>query len=281
MKRDVSSRIVLNVTEPADLIFAIAVSRPLRLKAASRSPRRSTVRPIDWHEVPDAHGTRLHRVQQRGRRARGAVRGDRHRRGRGRRRRPRRTCSSTRRPSRYAESDSLGPTAYAEFAGITDAAELLPLGVVVGRHPPVLRQRLEPADRRRHPHPARPAGRLPRLRAPVRGAAARTRTCPARLVAGVRARTVSDGLPRGRRGARRRGVAGRRRDDARAAIDPRAHRHGPGCRRRRVPHGRSRVAPTSSTWRYRRSSTCSPTTTSPSWSNSTSVNQLTSRVSTG
>ena len=29
------------------------------------------------------------------------------------------------RPSRYAESDSLGPTANAEFAGITDAAELL------------------------------------------------------------------------------------------------------------------------------------------------------------
>ena len=70
-----------------------------------------------------------------------------------------------RRPSRYAESDELGPTAWAEFSQLEgkDAARRRQL---VGRHPALLRQRLQPTHRRRHPDPAGPPGRLPRLRPP-------------------------------------------------------------------------------------------------------------------
>ena len=65
------------------------------------------------------------------------------------------------RPSRYAESDTLGPTAFAEFGGITDPAELLASVSSWVGHPPVLRQRVEPADRRRDAHAAGAAGRVP------------------------------------------------------------------------------------------------------------------------
>ena len=61
MKRDVSARIVLNVTEPADLVFAISA-------AAQYAPTNESFtaavggQPVEFHEVPDAHGTRLHRM---------------------------------------------------------------------------------------------------------------------------------------------------------------------------------------------------------------------------
>ncbi|MCR2764049.1 transglutaminase-like domain-containing protein [Microbacterium sp. zg.B48] len=123
MKRDVASRIELDVTEPAELVFSMAVS-------GHHTPVTEHIAfsvdgvPLTYESLADAHGTRLHRVNSPvGRLVASydaSIQGD---------------ASSTvasptdlityRRPSRYAESDTLGPTAYAEFGGITDPAELL------------------------------------------------------------------------------------------------------------------------------------------------------------
>ncbi|MBA8815220.1 transglutaminase-like putative cysteine protease [Microbacterium halimionae] len=123
MKREVSSRIVLAITAPADLVFTIAVS------GHSAPVTESLVATLDGQmlaisELADLHETRLHRVLSgvgelvveysatldgEGTAA---------------------AASDTDlltyvRPSRYAESDALGPTAAAEFAGISDHRELL------------------------------------------------------------------------------------------------------------------------------------------------------------
>ncbi|MHC2999531.1 transglutaminase-like domain-containing protein [Microbacterium sp. HJ5] len=123
MQRDVSSRIVLDVTEPADLVFAIAAADQYATSDESFTADLDG-ESLDWHVVSDAHGTRQHRLSS----------------GTGRL-----TVSYTAhidgeaptadaseadlliysRPSRYAESDALAPTAAGEFAGIDDPAELL------------------------------------------------------------------------------------------------------------------------------------------------------------
>ncbi|GAA1667674.1 transglutaminase-like domain-containing protein [Microbacterium lacus] len=123
MKRDVAARIELDVTEPAELVFSMAVS-------GHHTPTTEHVsftldgEPLTFEQIPDAHGTRLHTVTSPVGRlvasydasiegeAAGTV------------------ANATdlivyRRPSRYAESDALGPTAFAEFGTITDPAELL------------------------------------------------------------------------------------------------------------------------------------------------------------
>lgn len=123
MKRDVAARIELDVTEPAELVFSMAVS-------GHHTPTTEHVsftldgQPLTFEQIPDAHGTRLHTVTSPVGRlvasydasiegeAAGTV------------------ANATdlivyRRPSRYAESDALGPTAFAEFGTITDPAELL------------------------------------------------------------------------------------------------------------------------------------------------------------
>lgn len=123
MQRDVSARIELDVTETADLVFAIAVSAAYA-PAAERIAATLDGVAVELQELADAHGTRLHRVsadpgrliveysaQLDGTAA--PLEG-----------------SDTEllvysRPSRYAESDSLAPTAGAEFAGVADAEELL------------------------------------------------------------------------------------------------------------------------------------------------------------
>ncbi len=123
MQRDVSSRIVLRVTEPADLVFAVAVSAHYS-PAQERFTATLDGSPQHAAELADAHGTRLHRVRsgigelavEYAARVDGAGRTD--------------TAADIdlltySRPSRYAESDVLGPTAYAEFRGISDAAQLL------------------------------------------------------------------------------------------------------------------------------------------------------------
>ncbi|MFG6446562.1 transglutaminase family protein [Microbacterium sp. P07] len=122
MRRDVTSKIVLDVTRQADLVFAIAVSGHYPTYAeeftASVDGRR-----VDPAVVHDIHGTRLHRLKVEPGRLEvrysatvheGAV------------------ATATEadllvytRPSRYAESDRLLPTAVAEFAGIVDPADLL------------------------------------------------------------------------------------------------------------------------------------------------------------
>lgn len=115
MQRDVTARIVLNVGETADLVFAIAAS-------SAYTPTTETLTatldgaPVALNELADAHGGRLHRI----------------------------ACAPGElvveyaasidglaepldadetellvygRPSRYAESDALAPTAAAEFDG--------------------------------------------------------------------------------------------------------------------------------------------------------------------
>ncbi len=123
MKRDVYSRITLDVTSPADLVFSIAVSDHYKREREFFTATLNGA-PVPYHEVPDVHGTRLHRMRSEVGKLEvtyeATVTGE------------ETTAPTTEtdlivytRPSRYAESDSLGPTANAEFAGITDAAELL------------------------------------------------------------------------------------------------------------------------------------------------------------
>jgi transglutaminase-like putative cysteine protease len=123
MKRDVASRIVLDVTEPADLVFSIAVSGQYAV-ASEDVTATLDGEPVELREVDDAHGTRLHRLKSGTGRLEVAYRA---------------TLDGTAaalgasetellvygRPSRYAESDALAPTAAAEFAGIDDPAQLL------------------------------------------------------------------------------------------------------------------------------------------------------------
>lgn len=133
MQRTVTAHIELDVTEPADLVFAVAVSR-------AYAPASETVTvavdgaPVSARELPDAHGGRLHRVAA----PVGRLRLD-----------YAATVAGTAapldadetellvygRPSRYAESDALAPTAGAEFAGIDDdAALLIAVSSWVGTH---------------------------------------------------------------------------------------------------------------------------------------------------
>ena len=113
----------MNVTEPAELVFSMAVS-------GHHTPVTEHVsftldgRPLEFETVPDSHGTRLQRVlSQTGRLVASydaSIAGE----------AAATVANATdlvtyRRPSRYAESDALGPTAFAEFGSITDPAELL------------------------------------------------------------------------------------------------------------------------------------------------------------
>lgn len=123
MQREVSNHIVLDVAEPAELVFAVAVASDYDL-AAETLAVAADGSPVEVEEIADAHGGRLHRVLA----PRGIVdfRYD-------------ATVSGVvgpapfspadrftyLRPSRYAESDSLAPTAGAEFEGVDDPAALL------------------------------------------------------------------------------------------------------------------------------------------------------------
>lgn len=128
MKRDVTSRIVLKVTETADLVFAIAVASP-HAPAAETLTATLDGTPVQTTELPDAHGGRLHRLRADpgelvveyaatvlGKVVPPASRAD--------------SADETEilvysRPSRYAESDTLAPTAGAEFAGLDSDLDTL------------------------------------------------------------------------------------------------------------------------------------------------------------
>lgn len=123
MKRDVTSRIVLDITQPADLIFAIAAADQYTPTHESFTASLDGAS-VDWHVVSDAHGGRLHRLtSDTGRLVveyAASIDGE----------ADFAPASEAdllvyTRPSRYAESDALAPTAGGEFAGITDPAELL------------------------------------------------------------------------------------------------------------------------------------------------------------
>lgn len=123
MQRIVSSRIVLDVTAQADLVFAIAVSSAYAPASETLTARLDGAR-VRVREVADAHGTRLHRLDvQPGRlEVEYAATLD----GRA----DPLPADETEllvygRPSRYAESDALAPTAAAEFDGIDDPAAML------------------------------------------------------------------------------------------------------------------------------------------------------------
>lgn len=123
MQRTVTSRIVLNITETADLVFAIAVSRAYTPTTETLTATVAGV-PVEVREIDDIHGGRLHRLTaQPGELVveysatidgTGA---------------PLDTDEAAPlvyvRPSRYCESDSLAPTAAAEFTGIDEPAALL------------------------------------------------------------------------------------------------------------------------------------------------------------
>lgn len=122
MKRDVTSRIVLQVTETADLVFAIAV-------ASAYAPAEESITatldgaPVELRELADAHGGRLHRLSagpgeltvEYAASVTDAA--------------PLETSETELlvygRPSRYAESDALAATAGAQFAGVEGERALL------------------------------------------------------------------------------------------------------------------------------------------------------------
>ncbi len=123
MQRDVSARLVLTVSETADLVFSIAVSG-LYAPNHEQFSVRLDGKPIPDHELFSDHGLRLHRVRPEPGElvveyaatilGEGAPS----------------TAKETDllgygRPSRYAESDTLAPTALAEFGGIDDPVALL------------------------------------------------------------------------------------------------------------------------------------------------------------
>ncbi len=123
MQREISSRLAIDVTETADLVFAIAVA------ADHRPVREELTATLDGSTIPtaelgDVAGTRLHRLRAEPGRleVRYTARLD----GRGVAAATDETDLLTyARPSRYAESDILSPTAAAEFSGIRDPAALL------------------------------------------------------------------------------------------------------------------------------------------------------------
>ncbi len=122
MNRTVSSHLELDVTEPAELVFAIAAADSHAVDG-ERLTARVDGRDLPAAEHSDTQGTRLHRVEAPAGRLvvdyEATV-------GRGS---PARVTAVERftylRPSRYAESDTLAATAAAEFAGLDAPAQLL------------------------------------------------------------------------------------------------------------------------------------------------------------
>lgn len=123
MQRSVTSRVVLDITQTADLVFAIAVSRAYTPTTETFTATLDGT-PLEVHEIDDIHGGRLHRLSSRPGQltVEYAATID----GQGV---PLETDAADPlvyvRPSRYAESDSLAPTAGAEFIGIEDPASIL------------------------------------------------------------------------------------------------------------------------------------------------------------
>ena len=203
MKRDVSAQIDLDITDPTVLEFQIAVAPHPGAQVSESLSFRLDGKPIAAKEIIGAHGSRIHQFEAGvgnlqasyeasvvGRTAPAPV--DDY------------DLSMYLRPSRYAEADKFfgfAATEFGQYVGVIgDAARE---GVVVGRGAAELRARQQRPDRRRRRHPAGRCGCVPRLRPPRRRAAPRAEGAgPARrrLRAGLR----PDGLPRGRRGVRRR-----------------------------------------------------------------------------
>ena len=169
----------LTVTQPAELIFSMAVAKGAEF-ASERLLVSLDGAAVEAEELVDSHGTRLHRVEvgtgELEASYTATILGQ----------TPEEELIPTDlirylRPSRYCESDSLAPTAAAEFQGLEGVDLLDAVSSWVGTRLWYV-ERIEPADGRRRADLPRTPGRLPRLRAPVRRTAAGTGTYPARLV---------------------------------------------------------------------------------------------------
>ena len=124
MQRTVTSHIVLDVTQTADLVFAIAVSTAY-VPASESLTATLDGAPVAFRELSDAHGGRLHRLTASPGRLvvdyAATIDGE---------AAPLDAADETEllvygRPSRYAESDALAPTAAAEFGEAGDERSTL------------------------------------------------------------------------------------------------------------------------------------------------------------
>lgn len=123
MRRVISANLVIDVSEPCALALAVTPTRVPGLAFDESLTVSGTASPQTPHELLDAHGTRLHRVDA------GAGRLEVHYEAviTGRGQSP--TSESAEliryvRPSRYCESDSLAATASVEFDGLEGVALL-------------------------------------------------------------------------------------------------------------------------------------------------------------
>ena len=122
MKRTVTSHLDLSLSGPVKLVFSIAVAEGAPLESETLSFVEDGAE-VKARELVDAHGSRLHVLESSGSRLsmdyRAVVAG---------RFDPAPVDEldliGYLRPSRYCESDSLGPTAAGEFAGLEDRALL-------------------------------------------------------------------------------------------------------------------------------------------------------------
>ena len=220
MRRTVSARLDLAIGDPAEIALQIAAAAGERVDELLEVHLDGA--PVTWQEVEGAHGGRAHLVHV----GRGQLAVTYTATVIGRAAPP--TCGDDERlvylrPSRYAESDRLAEVGRRQFGGLTDPAEILgavsswvgwELGYEAGSSLPT--------------HGAVDTllgGRgVCRDFAHLVVALLRARDVPGAGRRRLRTGPAADGLPRGRGGARRRHLARRRRDAARAALVARAHR---------------------------------------------------------
>lgn len=134
--RDVTAHLVLDVQSPATLAFELAVAAPYLELPGTTETLTLTLdgSPVTPTEHLDVHGTRLHVLDV----GTGTLRVDYAAHVEGRLDAAGETSRAELlrylRPSRYAESDSLAPTAHAEFDGLVGADLLAAVSSWVGTH---------------------------------------------------------------------------------------------------------------------------------------------------
>ncbi|WP_291377886.1 transglutaminase family protein [Demequina sp.] len=144
MRRHVTASMSLDVPVPSDLVFAIAVART----GADVSETLSIMldgEPVFADEIDDSHGTRLHRVTVGVGKLDVAYEATVEGRGAPVPASPRHEVRYLR-PSRYAESDELAATAFAEFEGLEAMGLLTGISSWVGTHLAYVPGSSEPTD---------------------------------------------------------------------------------------------------------------------------------------
>jgi len=129
VQRETTARLVLDVTSPARLVLEVAVAH--RHAPVESLSVTSAGRPVEPREVVDPHGNRLHVLDV----GSGPLTVDYRARVTGRAGQAPGHPSDELlylRPSRYCESDTLGPTARAEFAGLAGVDLLAAVSSWVG-----------------------------------------------------------------------------------------------------------------------------------------------------